>query len=121
MFECDKCGLCCIGLDKNEATADLHNGDGICKYLDLKTMLCTIYEERPIFCRVDEYFDLYLADKMDKEEFMCLNYEACQLKKKEFEECGRDIYKMVSKVPDVESKKQEVLTKSLDEALGERQ
>lgn len=120
MFECDKCGLCCIGLDKNEATAHLHNGDGICKYLNLENMLCTIYEERPIFCRVEEYFDTYLADKMDKDEFMRLNYEACQLKKQEFEECGRDIHKMISRTPKLDEEKEAMLLKSLEEATEEQ-
>lgn len=116
MFQCDQCGLCCIGLDKSEVTADLHNGDGICKHLDLDTMLCKIYEERPIFCRVEEYFDTYLADKMDKDEFIRLNYEACQLKKKEYKECGRDIYKMISKTPQLEQEQEEMLMESLEEA-----
>lgn len=116
MFECDKCGLCCIGLNKNEATAYLHDGDGICRHLDRETMLCTIYEKRPIFCRVEEYYDTYLADEMDREEFMRLNYEACQVKKREYEECGRDIHKMISMTPDIEPEQEEKILKSLKEA-----
>lgn len=116
MFECDKCGLCCVGLNKTEVTAYLHKGDGICKYLDFNTMLCTIYNERPIFCRVEEYFDTYLAGKMDKEEFIQLNYEACRLKKQEYEECGRDIHKMISKIPEIDPEKKEMIIKSFQEA-----
>ena len=114
MFNCDKCGLCCIGLNKSDAAADMHNGDGICKYLDLDTMLCKIYEERPILCRVEDYYDKYLADKMDREEFIRLNYEACELKKKEYEECGRDIHKMISKTPELDPEKEAILLESLD-------
>lgn len=116
MFNCDKCGLCCIGLNKSETTAFLHDGDGICRYLDLDTMLCTIYEKRPLVCRVDEYYDRFLADKMDREEFMRLNYEACELKKKEYEECGRDVHKMISITPEMDPEKEAILLASLEEA-----
>lgn len=82
MFQCDKCGLCCLGLDKHEETKDMHNGDGVCIHLDRKTMLCHIYENRPIFCRVDDYFEQGLAGEMSEEEFYRLNYEACEEKKR---------------------------------------
>lgn len=114
MFECDKCGLCCIGLDQNETTAYLHDGDGICRHLNQETMLCEIYEERPIFCRVEEYYDKYLAEQMSKEEFMKMNYEACLLKKEEFARCGGDIHKMACKVPELEAEQEAVLRESLE-------
>lgn len=117
MFECDKCGLCCLGLDRSELMADLHNGDGICKNLDLDTMLCRIYEERPIFCNVEKYYDLYLTDKMDREDFMQKNYEACKLKKEEWEECGRDIRKMTSKIPEMDEKREQIILDSLEAVL----
>lgn len=118
MFDCDKCGLCCIGLDKNEITAEYHNGDGICKHLDMGTMLCDIYEKRPIFCRIDEYYEEYLADKMDRKEYDRLNYKACALKKQEYEECGKDIYKMISKKPELDKKLQAIIDESLENAAG---
>lgn len=79
-FQCDQCGLCCIGLDKKKITAELHDGDGICRHLDRDTMRCSIYETRPVFCRVDEYYDRCLSDKMSREEYLALTYEACRLK-----------------------------------------
>ncbi|WMC93269.1 YkgJ family cysteine cluster protein [Kineothrix sp. MB12-C1] len=114
MFNCDKCGLCCIGLNKSEVTAYLHDGDGICRNLDLDTMLCRIYEERPIFCDIERYYEELLKDQMDKEEFFRLNAEACDLKKKEWEECGRDIYKMTSRIPDLDEEKEKIIRASLE-------
>ena len=52
--------------------------DGICKYLDESTNLCTIYNERPIFCRVDDFYEKNLSDKMSREEFYRLNKEICK-------------------------------------------
>lgn len=114
MFDCDKCGLCCVGLDRSEATADYHNGDGICKYLNLETMLCNIYESRPIFCRVEEYYEKYLSEQMDKAEYDRLNYAACAVKKKEYEECGRDIHKMIARLPEIDGQLKEILDNSLE-------
>ena len=47
MFECDCCGLCCMNITKNYMYTDLDRGDGICKYLNLKSKLCEIYDHRP--------------------------------------------------------------------------
>lgn len=92
MFECDKCGLCCVGLEKNEATNDMHDGDGVCKNLNLEDMSCNIYEDRPIFCRIDDGYDMYFKDIMSKEAFYQLNYNACEKKKKELRDNGGNIY-----------------------------
>lgn len=54
MFYCDCCGLCCMNLSKSEIYSDLDRGDGICKYFDMDSKLCTIYEERPEKCNVDK-------------------------------------------------------------------
>jgi len=58
MFACDCCGCCCRNLKKSELYADLDRGDGACKYL--VGNLCSIYEKRPLFCRVDECYELFL-------------------------------------------------------------
>lgn len=51
--------------------------DGTCKYLDKETNLCTIYNERPDFCRVDEFYEKNFADIMTREEFYRLNKKIC--------------------------------------------
>ena len=73
---CDKCGICCKNLKLSDVYINLHNGDGICRYLDLETNLCTIYENRPILCNLRESYNKY---------FYRLNFEVCEkLKRGEF-------------------------------------
>lgn len=57
MFECDKCGECCRHLKGISIYAELDRGDGICKYL--KGNLCSIYEDRPLFCRIDDCYEQF--------------------------------------------------------------
>ncbi len=80
MFKCDKCGMCCKNIRKAELYKGLDDGTGKCKYL--KGNLCSIYSNRPTFCRVDECYDLYFKDIMTKEEYYEQNYEACNSLKK---------------------------------------
>ena len=84
MFKCDKCGKCCKNLDKSSVYAELHNGDGICKYLDGN--LCSIYSTRPILCRVDESYELYFKNIMTRDKYEELNQEVCIILKKIEEE-----------------------------------
>lgn len=76
-FPCDKCGLCCRNLDKSEIYSDLHDGDGICRYLDLETNLCRIYENRPLKCNIIKSYELFFT-KYDLEKYIELNMLACK-------------------------------------------
>ena len=76
MFNCDKCGQCCRNLATSTLYADLDRGDGICKYLEGN--LCSIYEIRPIKCRIDECYERYFKDEISKEVFYELNYDICK-------------------------------------------
>lgn len=80
MFKCDRCGECCRNLDKSPLYDELHDGDGICRYL--RKNVCTIYEKRPLICRVDDCYDIYFNDKMGYEEYLRLNYKICKELKK---------------------------------------
>lgn len=80
MFKCDKCGQCCRNLKKSELYADLHNGDGICKYLIGN--ICSIYSNRPLLCRIDESYERFFKEKMSLEEYYLLNYKMCEKLKK---------------------------------------
>lgn len=75
MFKCDRCGECCRNLNMSPIYSELHNGNGICRYL--KGNLCSIYAERPLLCRVDESYNLIFKDKLSYEEYLCLNYKYC--------------------------------------------
>ncbi len=81
MFKCDKCGLCCKALAANPIYKDLDRGDGICKYL--VENLCSIYENRPLKCRVDDAYRIFFKEKMTLEEYYSENYKVCNLLKKE--------------------------------------
>lgn len=76
MFTCDSCGSCCRNLDKSDLYSQLDRGDGTCKYLSEN--LCTIYDERPLLCRVDECYDKYFYHLMDKEEYYRVNEVECK-------------------------------------------
>lgn len=80
MFVCDKCGICCRHLQNSYLYKDLDRGDGVCKYLS--GTLCSIYEKRPLLCRVDECYKLFFSQDMSQEEYYRLNYEACDKLKK---------------------------------------
>lgn len=85
MFNCDKCGECCRNLDKSPIYSELDRGDGICRYLIGN--LCSIYEKRPMLCRIDESYDLLFKDKITRSEFYKLNQSFCiKLKITNYEE-----------------------------------
>ena len=52
--------------------------DGTCKYFDKEKKLCTIYEKRPDFCRVDELYENVMSKHMTREEFYTLNKKICR-------------------------------------------
>lgn len=77
-----------MNLKMSELYSDLDRGDGICLHFDMKTRLCTIYNDRPDKCNIDKtYMDFY-KDKMSREQFYELNYVACKkFKEREGERC----------------------------------
>lgn len=78
-FNCDKCGLCCKSLAGNPIYKDLDRGDGICKFL--VDNLCSIYEDRPLLCRVDDAYNEYFKNSMTLEEYYKENYKICNILK----------------------------------------
>lgn len=83
MFKCNKCGECCRNLHLSEIYSELHDGDGICRYL--KGNICSIYERRPLICRVDQCFEVYFKNDMDYDAYLQLNYRSCEILKKKKE------------------------------------
>lgn len=82
MFPCDRCGQCCRNLQLSELYRDLDRGDGVCRYLDGN--LCSIYQTRPLLCRIDESYDRLFKDSMSREEFYRANLQVCsELKRKQ--------------------------------------
>lgn len=78
MFLCDRCGSCCRMIGKSTFGIGMALPDGSCKYLDKNTNLCSIYDKRPIYCNVDEYYDLFLTNIMPREKYYEVNKEVCK-------------------------------------------
>ena len=56
-FPCQRCAACCSLVGGTALGKSLALPDGSCRHLDKQTNLCSIYEHRPSFCRVDEYYE----------------------------------------------------------------
>lgn len=66
--------------------------DGVCKFLDKETNMCSIYDNRPIICRVDDFYYQYLPNIMSIGDFYTLNKEYCKLLQKNK---GKNVYVIV--------------------------
>lgn len=76
MFYCTQCGACCRNLKKSDIYRELDRGDGVCKYL--KENLCSIYENRPLLCKIDACYEVFFKELMSKELYYQMNYEMCK-------------------------------------------
>lgn len=80
MFPCSKCGLCCKNIKATTETlkdTELKfpykvNEDGSCE--KLVDGMCSVYEERPLVCRVEELGKFL---KIEPGEWLDLNIKAC--------------------------------------------
>lgn len=79
-FECDKCGACCRCAAAISKFPDLDRGDGVCRYLN-NDNTCSIYEERPEICRVDDMYERFFAETYTREEYYNITHECCKLLK----------------------------------------
>lgn len=62
-FYCDRCGACCLQLPLfGDIYAFLDNGTGVCRYYDAEARVCSIYEIRPLLCRVEEGYKAYFSN-----------------------------------------------------------
>ena len=84
-FQCDMCGLCCQRVSLSVVYKHLDRGDHVCKYYEDATHRCIIYDERPIICNVEAFYEKHMKAKMSKEKFFELNYSVCEKFKAEYE------------------------------------
>jgi uncharacterized protein len=75
-FPCTTCGVCCQHISHLDELKEFDRGDGCCKYL--LGNKCSIYNTRPLICRVDKMFDTFYKQHMTEEEFIYLNLLACK-------------------------------------------
>lgn len=76
MFKCNQCGECCRHLDRSGLYRELDRGDGVCRYLSGN--LCSIYENRPLLCRIDESYDKIFSEIYTRDEYYRMNEQACK-------------------------------------------
>lgn len=76
LFLCNKCGLCCKRINLIEQLVKYDNGQGVCMYLI--DNLCSIYEKRPLVCRVSDMYKVFFFKYFSKPEYYRLNMEMCR-------------------------------------------
>ena len=77
-FPCNSCGKCCRQVSLSDLTNYLDRGDGVCKNFNELSSLCNIYNDRPLICRVEDYYKTYLYDQIDWDEFVKINLDICE-------------------------------------------
>ena len=78
MYPCQRCGSCCRLIGESSLAHEVAESDGRCNWLDQNTNLCKRYEDRPLFCNVDRYYDKFLQKIMSRDTFYQLNQKACR-------------------------------------------
>lgn len=74
-FECTKCGACCRNVTNIPGLGEMALDDGRCRNLQDDNS-CSIYETRPLLCRVDDSHRI-VAHIMSPEDWQSMNYKAC--------------------------------------------
>ena len=73
-YPCKACGACC----RNVGTLPtLDRGDGVCRHYDESTRLCSVYDDRPLVCRIDRYYETRLRGKMPTVTFYAIQAHTC--------------------------------------------
>ena len=82
-FKCDMCGLCCQHVSLSDIYKHLDRGDGVCRYYEDETQMCSIYDRRPIICNVEVFYEHFMKRIMSKGLFFEMNYRICEKLKNE--------------------------------------
>ncbi|MCB1658829.1 MAG: YkgJ family cysteine cluster protein [Pseudomonadales bacterium] len=77
-FPCSACGKCCRKVGISPQTQFLDRGDSVCRHFNEVTNLCNIYDDRPLVCRVEDYYKKHLSDKIRWIDFIEINHQICQ-------------------------------------------
>jgi|TARA_R110000823_G_scaffold283033_1_gene401224 Fe-S-cluster containining protein len=78
LFKCSSCGSCCKRVSNIIDFPEPIKKDGSCSHLT-DDNLCGIYNERPLICRVDKYYDVFLKEKMSRSEWNSVNTKSCNI------------------------------------------
>ena len=74
-FPCIQCGLCCKTLRHIPTLQDYDMGNGVCRYLH--GAVCSIYEDRPTLCNINEMYSLHFESMMNRMDFFIENLKSC--------------------------------------------
>ncbi len=50
----------------------------MCKYYDEQSKLCSVYNERPVICNVDQYYETVLKGTVERAAYYSSNYAVCE-------------------------------------------
>jgi len=75
-FNCTMCGACCRHADRHTDFPEPVREDGSCSHLT-EDNKCDIYENRPLICQVNGYWEKYMQDSLSLEMWQRINYQAC--------------------------------------------
>jgi len=84
IFPCSACGLCCQNISSVNELKDFDLGNGVCIHFDSINNSCTIYEDRPNICKVDEMFQIKYKQYFTKEAFYMENAKVCNALQEEY-------------------------------------
>lgn len=73
-FPCTSCGACCSSIEGIDFLAE-YNQEGKCT--NLSDNRCSIYDSRPLLCRIDDAYEELFSTYMTKEDFYRENAKAC--------------------------------------------
>lgn len=75
-FPCKACGECCRHVDGH---VSLDRGDGVCRHFDEQTLLCSVYESRPLACNVDKVYTTYFKQSLGPKAYYMTQAVACTM------------------------------------------
>lgn len=82
-YKCENCCACCMFWNPARYDPNIVNDLGICKHLDLQNKKCLIYENRPIFCRVNEWYHIICKENyIEYDKFIRQVKMGCDILKK---------------------------------------
>ncbi len=87
MFPCSGCGLCCQNISNIQELKHYDLGNGMCKYFDMSSNECMIYNNRPEICQIDKMYEIKYRTSYKKQEFYALNAQVCNTLQ---EKCNKD-------------------------------
>jgi len=73
-FPCTLCGACCRSIE-GISFLEEYNDAGTCK--KMMDNQCSIYDDRPLLCRVDESYQEIFSEYMTLTEYYIENAKAC--------------------------------------------